>query len=116
MSISTAIRRALAEHGIPATLQRPVPAPAVPPEISVRVAPVQFVGTDSTVQAGGEVQQARRRWMFDPASFTEAPFDTGPKPGDRLILNDGGFGTLTAVDAGRARGIIVRYDAEVTGL
>lgn len=113
------IARTIARHGIAARLARIVPPPAIPPEIPVRVAPMQFTGPDATdTTAGGQVSQAKRRWMIAANDLAgDATFANGPKPNDRLILDDTGqFGTVIAVDAGRAHGHVLRYDMEVSGL
>lgn len=111
------IAKAIKRHGINVRLLRMVPAPAIPPEIQVRMAPMQFVGLDATTNAAqGQVIQTSRRYMIDPSAFAGSEtFAAGPRQGDRLIFADGDFATVEKVDKGYAHGQLARYDIEATG-
>lgn len=104
-----AIRRALASHGVTATLVRAGVSYDGEPDTraSVTILKRSYEGAETDGATGMETRKAR--WML-PAE--KAPF--APKPYDRLEI---GAYTITIhrVDPKYANGEVVRYDMEVAG-
>ena len=104
-----AIRRALASHGVTATLVRAGVSYDGESDTreAVKVLKRSYEGAETDGATGMETRKAR--WML-PAE--DAPFV--PKPYDRLEIGDYVI-TIHRVDPKYADGAIVRYDLEVAG-
>ena len=107
---TAAIARALARHGIAATLVRAGDTHA---EVADVRAPVTVLNRSyegaETGDGPSSLKTRKARWLL-PAS--EAPFR--PAPFDRLELPDETL-TINRVEPGFAYGELVRYDLEATG-
>lgn len=111
MSAATAaIARALARHGIAATLVRAGNTYAEEEDTtaSVTVLNRSYEGAE-TSEGPSSLKTRKARWLL-PAS--EAPFR--PAPFDRLVLPEETL-TIQRVEPGFAYGELVRYDLECTG-